>query len=112
MQPPAQPDASTAPDRQPQNQRLTESALARALGVSRQAINDLVKVGIVRNQTDWMIDILTDADTTGVVVVTVPEEMPVGNGERSVAKLNASHVLGLAQARRELPAWREFLGVR
>lgn len=41
------------------------------------AINDLVKVGIVRSQTDWMIDILTDADTTGVVVVTVPEEMPV-----------------------------------
>jgi anion-transporting ArsA/GET3 family ATPase len=41
------------------------------------AINDLVKVGLVRNQTDWMIDILTDADTTGVVVVTAPEEMPV-----------------------------------
>ncbi|RTL06704.1 MAG: anion-transporting ATPase, partial [Acidimicrobiia bacterium] len=41
------------------------------------AINDLVKVGLVRSQTDWMIDILTDADTTGVVVVTVPEEMPV-----------------------------------
>lgn len=41
------------------------------------AINDLVKVGIVRSQTDWMIDILTDAAVTGVVVVTVPEEMPV-----------------------------------
>lgn len=41
------------------------------------AINDLVKVGLVRSQTDWMIDLLTDADTTGVVVVTAPEEMPV-----------------------------------
>ncbi|MBS1837061.1 MAG: ArsA family ATPase [Actinobacteria bacterium] len=41
------------------------------------AINDLVKVGIVRSQTDWMIDILTDPASTGIVVVTVPEEMPV-----------------------------------
>ena len=41
------------------------------------AVNDLVKVGLVRSQTDWMIDLLTDAATTGVVVVTAPEEMPV-----------------------------------
>jgi len=40
------------------------------------AINELVSVGIVRNQTDWMIDVLTDPEQTGVVVVTVPEEMP------------------------------------
>lgn len=59
MQPPAQPDASTAPDRQPQNQRLTESALARALGVSRQAINDLVKRGIIPKGDDNLIDLAT-----------------------------------------------------
>jgi anion-transporting ArsA/GET3 family ATPase len=41
------------------------------------AINELVRVGLVRNQTDWMIDLLTDPATTGVVVVTVAEEMPV-----------------------------------
>jgi anion-transporting ArsA/GET3 family ATPase len=41
------------------------------------AINELVSVGLVRNQTDWMIDLLTDPATTGVVVVTVAEEMPV-----------------------------------
>lgn len=40
-------------------------------------IRDLVKVGIVREQTEWMLDILTDAETTGVVIVTTPEEMPV-----------------------------------
>lgn len=55
---------------------------------------------------------LFDLERSGSAYLFVPEEMPVGNGERSVAKLNASHVLGLAQARRELPAWREFLGVR
>jgi anion-transporting ArsA/GET3 family ATPase len=42
-----------------------------------QAINDLVKVGLIRSQTDWMLDILNDARTTGVVVVATPEEMPV-----------------------------------
>ena len=42
-----------------------------------QAINDLVKVALIRSQTDWMLDILSDASRTGLVVVTTPEEMPV-----------------------------------
>ncbi len=41
------------------------------------AINDLVSVGVIRSQTEWMIDMLTDPAITGVVVVTAPEEMPV-----------------------------------
>ena len=52
------------------------------------AINDLVKVGLVRNQTDWMIDILTDAATTGVVVVTVPEDMPVAETLELIERLD------------------------
>ncbi len=40
-------------------------------------IADLVKVGLVRDQTQWMIDILHNPEITGVVVVTTPEEMPV-----------------------------------
>jgi anion-transporting ArsA/GET3 family ATPase len=42
-----------------------------------QAINDLVKVGQIRTQTDWMLDILSDPNRTGVIAVTTPEEMPV-----------------------------------
>ena len=42
-----------------------------------QAINDLVKVGQIRTQTDWMLDILSNPKRTGVVAVTTPEEMPV-----------------------------------
>jgi anion-transporting ArsA/GET3 family ATPase len=42
-----------------------------------QAINDLVKVGLIRSQTDWMLDILSDPARTGLVAVTTPEEMPV-----------------------------------
>jgi len=42
-----------------------------------QAINDLVKVGLIRTQTDWMLDILSDPSQTGLVAVATPEEMPV-----------------------------------
>jgi anion-transporting ArsA/GET3 family ATPase len=44
---------------------------------SPQAINDLVKVGQIRTQTDWMIELLSNPDRTGVIPVTTPEEMPV-----------------------------------
>lgn len=42
-----------------------------------QVIRKLVQVGMVRDQTDWMLDILHDTDITGVAIVTTPEEMPV-----------------------------------
>jgi anion-transporting ArsA/GET3 family ATPase len=42
-----------------------------------QAINSLVRVGTIRSQTGWVLDILGDHAVTGVVVVTTPEEMPV-----------------------------------
>jgi len=42
-----------------------------------QAIRQLVQVGLVRDQTSWMIEILHDPAQTGLVVVTTPEEMPV-----------------------------------
>ena len=40
-------------------------------------IRDLVQVGLVRDQTDWMLEVLHDPAVTGVAVVTTPEEMPV-----------------------------------
>lgn len=42
-----------------------------------KVIRDLVQVGLVRDQTGWMLDLLQNADVTGVAVVTTPEEMPV-----------------------------------
>lgn len=42
-----------------------------------RVIAELVQVGVVREQTQWMLDILEDPQRTGVVVVTTPEEMPV-----------------------------------
>src|ERR1700722_6718597 len=42
-----------------------------------QAINSLVQVGLIRSQTDWMLEILSDPSRTGLGIVAPPEEMPV-----------------------------------
>lgn len=60
------------------------------------AISELVTVGVVRSQTDWMIDILTDAATTGVVVVTAPEEMPVSETLELIDRLHAETEIDVA----------------
>lgn len=52
---------------------------------------------------------LFDLERQGRAYLFVPERMPVSNGERNVARLRASHEAGLAQARREIPAIRDFL---
>ncbi len=40
-------------------------------------LSNLVQVGVIREQTKWMQEILHDQSTTGVVIVATPEEMPV-----------------------------------
>ena len=61
-----------------------------------QAINELVQVGLVRNQTQWMLDILTDPAQTGVVIVSAPEEMPVAETIDLAAQLDAETDVDLA----------------
>ncbi len=54
---------------------------------------------------------LFDLERQGSAYLFAPERMPIGNGERRLAALDAAYALGADQARRELPAWREFLGL-
>lgn len=42
-----------------------------------EAIREVVKVGLVRSQVDWILDILQDPAQTGAVIVATPEEMPI-----------------------------------
>lgn len=42
-----------------------------------KVIRDMVRVGAIRDQTQWMLDILSDPKRTGVVAVSTPEEIPV-----------------------------------
>lgn len=70
-----------------------------------QAIQELVQVGLVRDQTGWMLDILGDPAQTGAVIVAAPEEMPVNEALELVDRLAAETVVDLAAvvANRVLP---------
>lgn len=71
-----------------------------------QAIRQLVQVGLVRDQTDWMIEILDDPTRTGLVVVTTPEEMPVTESLELIDRVTTETSVGIASvvANRVLPA--------
>jgi anion-transporting ArsA/GET3 family ATPase len=60
------------------------------------AMRQLVNVGTVRGQTEWMMDILGDPDRTGVVVVATPEEMPVNETLELAGRLRAETEVDLA----------------
>ena len=71
-----------------------------------RVIRELVKVGMVREQTVWMTRILENPTLTGVVVVTTPEEMPVAETIDLVARLqrDAGVAATAVVANRVLPA--------
>ena len=53
---------------------------------------------------------LFELERQGKAVLFFPDEIRMSNRERDLAKLNAAYETGLAQAKREWPLWREFLG--
>ncbi|HET9060173.1 MAG TPA: ArsA-related P-loop ATPase [Acidimicrobiales bacterium] len=61
-----------------------------------QAINKLVQVGLVRQQTGWMLDILSNPATTGAVIVATPEEMPVTETIELMDRLKTETTVDLA----------------
>lgn len=63
-----------------------------------EAINSFVRVGLIRNQTDWMVDILHDPTQTGVVAVTTPEEMPILETKQLLSTLDAETKVAVAAA--------------
>ncbi len=54
---------------------------------------------------------LFELERSGDAYLFVPDHMPISNSERHVDALERAHALGLEQARREVPAWREYLDV-
>ncbi|MDR0990092.1 MAG: patatin family protein [Propionibacteriaceae bacterium] len=54
---------------------------------------------------------LFDLESSGQALLFVPDQMTVRNNTRSVPELRESFEAGLVQARRELPRWRDFLGL-
>lgn len=54
---------------------------------------------------------VAELEHEGKAMVFYPQTMPLTNGTRSVEKLAVAHQAGLVQARREIPAWRDWLGL-
>jgi anion-transporting ArsA/GET3 family ATPase len=70
-----------------------------------RAIQELVSVGMVREQTDWMVELLSDPAVTALNVVATPEEMPVNETIELVGRARAelSVPLGTVIVNRVLP---------
>jgi anion-transporting ArsA/GET3 family ATPase len=71
-----------------------------------RVIGELVQVGLVREQTRWLNEIIEDPAVTGLVIVTTPEEMPVAETIELIGRLTSE--TGVAPsaivANRVLPA--------
>lgn len=70
-----------------------------------RTIRDLVQAGPIRNQTEWMLDLLSDPEVTALNVVTAPEEMPVNETIELVARAGRESTvpLGAVVVNRVLP---------
>ncbi|MEX0666211.1 MAG: ArsA family ATPase [Acidimicrobiia bacterium] len=72
---------------------------------SPRAIRELVQVGRVRAQTEWMTELLASPEITALNVVTTPEEMPVSETIQLVerVRLELEVPLGAVVINRVLP---------
>jgi anion-transporting ArsA/GET3 family ATPase len=61
-----------------------------------QAIKEHVKVGLIRSQTDWILEILSDPVRTGLAIVTTPEEMPVNETIELAGRVSTETTVELA----------------
>ena len=61
-----------------------------------ESINELVRVGRVREQTQWMLDLLGAPEVTGTVIVSAPEEMPVAETIELADRIGRETVVDLA----------------
>jgi len=70
-----------------------------------RTIRELVMTGPIRNQTEWMLDILHDPSITALNVVTAPEEMPVNETIELIdrARRESQVPLGAVVVNRVLP---------
>jgi len=64
--------------------------------VAPRAIDELVRVGPIHDQTGWMLGVLADPAITGLVIVTTPEEMPVNETIELVGRVRDETDVDLA----------------
>ncbi len=65
---------------------------------SPEGISELFQFGLVKEQTRWMSEILSNHSDTSVVVVSTPEETPVNESLELIARLKNETSLGISAA--------------
>ncbi|MPN54073.1 hypothetical protein SDC9_201742 [bioreactor metagenome] len=63
------------------------------------------------NEYNRALEELRQLELEGKALLVYPETMPVSNRESNYRKLSESYSLGHTQGMRELPRWKEFLGI-
>lgn len=73
---------------------------------SPSGVQQLVQVGLIRSQTEWMLELLGDPEITGVAVVAAPEAMPVAESIDLIERIRSETVVDVASVivNRVLPA--------
>ena len=77
---------------------VDSSATGHVVGqlAAPDAIREVVRVGAVRGQVDWILDILQDPAQTGAVIVATPEEMPIAETIELAASIGSKTYVDLA----------------
>lgn len=94
-------DYTKSPQRAP---RAMRAALRRYPAVADGLMSRAANYNRAREE-------LLDLERDGRAYLIFPETMPITNSERNVTKLERMYQLGMAQARSEMPAIREFAGL-
>ena len=71
-----------------------------------QVVTELVPVGKVREQADWMMEMLEDVSVSGMLLVTLAEELPITETVEALTWMSEHQVISAPQvvANRILPA--------
>jgi anion-transporting ArsA/GET3 family ATPase len=77
---------------------VDSSATGHVVGhlAAPEAIREVVRVGAVRGQVNWILDILQDPAQTGAVIVATPEEMPITETIELAASIGSKTYVDLA----------------
>jgi len=77
---------------------VDSSATGHVVGqlAAPEAIREVVRVGAVRSQVGWILDILQNPAQTGAVIVATPEEMPITETIELAASLSSHTHVDLA----------------
>ena len=88
----------------PRNPRLIERALRKYPAVADAVLTRSIRYNATKQR-------LLELEREGRAILFFPEGFTVSSTEKNLSKLRASYIDGLEQSKRDLPMWKEFVGL-